>query len=67
MKTSTNTWALYFGTRMVAERQATEAAYADARKLNPEFVRLHGSEAISGYRLSIWGPRGGNIEYMQPL
>lgn len=70
-------WALYLGTTLIAEgrtvsRQAStkpaiDAAYAHAQEANPEYVRLFGSQAIEGYRLSIWGPRGGIIEHMRKL
>lgn len=80
MKTSpksTVTWAIYLGTKMIADgsadsrgactKPALEAAYKHADSVRPAGHLNMGSQEISGYRISIWGPRGGNLEYMRPI
>lgn len=69
------TWAVYWGTALVGEgeaptwaavtRPAIEAAYADAARRFPS--SLVTSQDLSGYRISVWGPRGGSREHQAPL
>lgn len=71
------TWAIYLGTKMIAEGEAADragctapaldAAYKHADSVRPAGNLNMGSEEISGYRISIWGPRGGNLEHMRPI
>jgi hypothetical protein len=68
-------WAVYDGLRLVAQGEATtyagvtrpsfDAAQKDAEGRYPN----HGLflDALSGYTISVWGPRGGNLEHQQPL
>ena len=71
------TWALYLGTKLIAEgevrgklsditKPSIHAAYADADAKGAQ-SNLFGSAVLSGYRLSAWGPRGGNVLHMVAL
>lgn len=74
-KKTPHTWAVYDGIRLVAEgesdsyieagRATREAAEREAAKENPNGPLDH--VALSSYRASIWGPRGGIKEYQQPV
>ncbi len=68
-------WAVYDGLRLVAEGEATtyagvtgpafDAAQKDTEARYPN--RGVFLDYLSGYTISVWGPRGGNLEHQQPL
>lgn len=76
MRKRKHTWVLYLGRAVVATGTAdsypevTEfmirAAYEDALRQGWE-PDILGPDAVAAYRVSVWGPREGCIEHMQPL